>query len=144
MSRDHDPAKSGRLPKEDIIDRGVSEFGDLLGELLARTPSAAGAVLSDGGDECRANSSSLRLVRSSVREPALTAGGATQASRQLPVLRNLVVQGIIAMHIFIQPLHDVGQYTHIHHVGLLAVPFLELFDLSEVFRFADTFVLSST
>jgi hypothetical protein len=33
------------------IDRGVSEFGDLLGELLAATPGAYGAVLSDGVDD---------------------------------------------------------------------------------------------
>ena len=36
---------------EDFIDRGVSEFGDLLGDLLALTPAAAGAVLSDGVDD---------------------------------------------------------------------------------------------
>ena len=36
---------------EDIIDRGVSEFGDLLGDLLAQTPGACGAVLSDGVDD---------------------------------------------------------------------------------------------
>jgi hypothetical protein len=33
------------------IDRGVSEFGELLGELLAVTPGAYGAVLSDGVDD---------------------------------------------------------------------------------------------
>jgi hypothetical protein len=33
------------------IDRGVSEFGELLGELLAATPGAYGAVLSDGVDD---------------------------------------------------------------------------------------------
>lgn len=35
----------------DVIDRGVSEFGDLLGDLLAATPGACGAVLSDGVDD---------------------------------------------------------------------------------------------
>ena len=45
--------RSGKeqAPEEDIIDRGVSEFGDLLGDLLARTPGACGAVLSDGVDD---------------------------------------------------------------------------------------------
>ena len=45
MTGEHDPAG------EDIIDRGVSEFGDLLGDLLATTPGACGAVLSDGVDD---------------------------------------------------------------------------------------------
>jgi hypothetical protein len=36
---------------EDVIDRGVSEFGELLAELLAATPGACGAVLSDGVDD---------------------------------------------------------------------------------------------
>jgi hypothetical protein len=35
----------------DAIDRGISEFGELLGELLAATPGAYGAVLSDGVDD---------------------------------------------------------------------------------------------
>ncbi|KIG13180.1 hypothetical protein DB30_00488 [Enhygromyxa salina] len=35
----------------DEIDRGVSEFGDLLGALLERNPGALGAVLSDGVDD---------------------------------------------------------------------------------------------
>jgi hypothetical protein len=43
------PARQG--PRSDIIDRGVSEFGDLLGDLLAVTPGAMGAVLSDGVDD---------------------------------------------------------------------------------------------
>lgn len=58
MSEDeHDPADSfNRLSSPDpegheAIDRGVSEFGDLLGELLAVTPGAQGAVLSDGVDD---------------------------------------------------------------------------------------------
>jgi hypothetical protein len=33
------------------VQRGVSEFGDLLGEMLARIPGARGAVLSDGSDD---------------------------------------------------------------------------------------------
>ena len=33
------------------IDKGVSEFGELLGELLEHTPGAYGAVLSDGVDD---------------------------------------------------------------------------------------------
>jgi len=36
---------------EDLIDRGVSEFGELLAELLEATPGACGAVLSDGVDD---------------------------------------------------------------------------------------------
>jgi hypothetical protein len=36
---------------DSVIDRGVSEFGELLGELLAATPGAYGAVLSDGVDD---------------------------------------------------------------------------------------------
>lgn len=57
MSDDHDPADSfNRLSSPDgdgpdEIERGVCEFGDLLGELLARTPGACGAVLSDGVDD---------------------------------------------------------------------------------------------
>lgn len=39
------------MPNPDVIDRGVSEFGELLGELLAMTPGACGAVLSDGVDD---------------------------------------------------------------------------------------------
>lgn len=35
----------------DEIDRGVSEFGELLAELLAAIPGAQGAVLSDGVDD---------------------------------------------------------------------------------------------
>ena len=35
----------------DESDRGVSEFGDLLGDLLERNPGACGAVLSDGVDD---------------------------------------------------------------------------------------------
>jgi hypothetical protein len=35
----------------DLIDRGVSEFGELLGELLANLPEGCGAVLSDGVDD---------------------------------------------------------------------------------------------
>lgn len=35
----------------DEIDCGVSEFGELLAELLAATPGAHGAVLSDGVDD---------------------------------------------------------------------------------------------
>ncbi len=42
---------SAKDAEEDFIDRGVSEFGDLLGDLLARTPGACGAVLSDGVDD---------------------------------------------------------------------------------------------
>ncbi len=38
-------------PGRDEIDRGVSEFGELLGELLVATPEAYGAVLSDGVDD---------------------------------------------------------------------------------------------
>jgi hypothetical protein len=41
----------GAGPDPDEIDRGVSEFGELLGDLLARTPGACGAVLSDGVDD---------------------------------------------------------------------------------------------
>lgn len=37
--------------QDSAIDRGVSEFGELLGELLAQTPGAYGAVLSDGVDD---------------------------------------------------------------------------------------------
>ncbi|MFV8756157.1 roadblock/LC7 domain-containing protein [Nannocystaceae bacterium ST9] len=33
------------------VQRGVSEFGELLGEMLARIPGARGAVLSDGSDD---------------------------------------------------------------------------------------------
>lgn len=33
------------------VDRGVSEFGELLGEMLAKIPGARGAVLSDGTDD---------------------------------------------------------------------------------------------
>jgi hypothetical protein len=33
------------------VQRGVSEFGDLLGEMLAKIPGARGAVLSDGSDD---------------------------------------------------------------------------------------------
>jgi isocitrate/isopropylmalate dehydrogenase len=58
MSDDHDPADSfarlsasGPEAEDDVIDRGVSEFGDLLGDLLAITPGACGAVLSDGVDD---------------------------------------------------------------------------------------------
>jgi hypothetical protein len=57
MSDDHDPADSfNRLSAPDPaghehIDRGVSEFGELLGELLAITPGAYGVVLSDGVDD---------------------------------------------------------------------------------------------
>jgi uncharacterized membrane protein len=57
MSDEHDPADSfNRLSAPDPegyehIDRGVSEFGELLGELLAVTPGAYGAVLSDGVDD---------------------------------------------------------------------------------------------
>jgi hypothetical protein len=57
MSDEHDPADSfNRLSAPDpagyeAIDRGVSEFGELLGELLAVTPGAYGAVLSDGVDD---------------------------------------------------------------------------------------------
>lgn len=36
---------------EDLIDRGVSEFGELLAELLEATPGSCGAVLSDGVDD---------------------------------------------------------------------------------------------
>ena len=36
---------------DDVIDRGISEFGELLAELLASTPEACGAVLSDGVDD---------------------------------------------------------------------------------------------
>ena len=36
---------------DSVIDRGISEFGELLGELLAATPGAYGAVLSDGVDD---------------------------------------------------------------------------------------------
>lgn len=35
----------------DAIDRGVSEFGELLAELLVAIPEACGAVLSDGVDD---------------------------------------------------------------------------------------------
>lgn len=48
---------TGRPPSDDPIDsidwldRGVSEFGELLGELIAATPGAFGAVLSDGVDD---------------------------------------------------------------------------------------------
>ncbi len=33
------------------LQRGVSEFGQLLGEVVSRTPGARGAVLSDGIDD---------------------------------------------------------------------------------------------
>jgi hypothetical protein len=36
---------------DDLIDRGVSEFGELLAELLEAVPEACGAVLSDGVDD---------------------------------------------------------------------------------------------
>lgn len=36
---------------QDVIDPGVSEFGELLAKLLAATPGACGAVLSDGVDD---------------------------------------------------------------------------------------------
>ena len=36
---------------EDEIDRGVSEFGELLAQLLERTPGSRGVVLSDGVDD---------------------------------------------------------------------------------------------
>jgi hypothetical protein len=42
---------SNEADANDIIDPGVSEFGELLGELLAATPGAYGAVLSDGVDD---------------------------------------------------------------------------------------------
>ena len=51
MTRKPDPKATAEDAEEDIIDRGVSEFGDLLGDLLARTPGACGAVLSDGVDD---------------------------------------------------------------------------------------------
>jgi hypothetical protein len=57
MSDEHDPGDSfNRLSSPDPegyeqIDRGVSEFGGLLGDLLAATPGAYGAVLSDGVDD---------------------------------------------------------------------------------------------
>jgi hypothetical protein len=58
MSEDeHDPGDSfNRLSSpdpagHDEIDRGVSEFGDLLGDLLAANSGALGAVLSDGVDD---------------------------------------------------------------------------------------------
>jgi hypothetical protein len=53
MAHDPHPASksSPRLRAGDVIDRGVSEFGELLGELLAANPGACGAVLSDGVDD---------------------------------------------------------------------------------------------
>lgn len=57
MADEHDPDDSfNRLSAPDPaehqhIDRGVSEFGELLGKLLASTPGAYGAVLSDGVDD---------------------------------------------------------------------------------------------
>lgn len=33
------------------VERGVSEFGELLGDMLARIPGSRGAVLSDGEDD---------------------------------------------------------------------------------------------
>jgi hypothetical protein len=50
-----DSSSSMRRPGESMstgpVQRGVSEFGDLLGEMLARIPGARGAVLSDGSDD---------------------------------------------------------------------------------------------
>ena len=44
-----------RRPSESMsngpVERGVSEFGDMLGEVLAKIPGARGAVLSDGDDD---------------------------------------------------------------------------------------------
>ena len=51
MVDDERGTSRGEEPVEDLIDRGVSEFGDLLGELIAATPGARGAVLSDGVDD---------------------------------------------------------------------------------------------
>jgi hypothetical protein len=50
----HEPSASPDARPEgdpDAIDRGVSEFGELLAELLVSTPGAYGAVLSDGVDD---------------------------------------------------------------------------------------------
>ncbi len=33
------------------VERGISEFGQLLGEMIAQIPGARGAVLSDGSDD---------------------------------------------------------------------------------------------
>lgn len=38
-------------PSVDVIDRGVSEFGELLAELLESIPEVNGVVLSDGVDD---------------------------------------------------------------------------------------------
>ncbi|PRQ04383.1 hypothetical protein ENSA5_07860 [Enhygromyxa salina] len=46
MASEHDSADG-----IDEIDRGVSEFGDLLGDLLELTPGGCGVVLSDGVDD---------------------------------------------------------------------------------------------
>jgi hypothetical protein len=45
------PQRSSSSIANDEIDRGISEFGELLAELLASTPGACGAVLSDGVDD---------------------------------------------------------------------------------------------
>lgn len=37
--------------QEDVIDRGVSEFGEILGEFIEGVPHALGIVLSDGVDD---------------------------------------------------------------------------------------------
>lgn len=39
------------ITNEDVIDCGVSEFGEVLAELLVGNPEARGAVLSDGVDD---------------------------------------------------------------------------------------------
>ena len=44
------PAPPPELPA-DGIDRGVSEFGEVLGELISAAPGAIGAVFSDGFDD---------------------------------------------------------------------------------------------
>jgi hypothetical protein len=46
-----EPTPTAATDPLDSIDRGVSEFGELLAELLAITPGAHGAVLSDGVDD---------------------------------------------------------------------------------------------
>ncbi len=55
MDRRPDSSASMRQPSDSWsagpVERGVSEFGQLLGDMLARIPGSRGAVLSDGEDD---------------------------------------------------------------------------------------------
>ena len=54
VDRRPESSASMRRPSDSMsgpVQRGVSEFGELLGEMLAKIPGARGAVLSDGTDD---------------------------------------------------------------------------------------------